>query len=528
MATKYIQAQEAVVVTGIGTSETQVVVSGFKNISGDNITQSMIGESLDYVALTISPRTVREEQVLAKVASADGDNITLDIVRAVNPVAPYDAGGGVAKSHNVNDTVVVSNNPALFNKLTAKDNDETVTGNWVFEGDNTYSGDNTHNGVETFTESIDATGATLDIAPATEDTQPYTKGQADALLAAKANDNAVVKLTGNQTVSGVKTFNSSPIVPTATMGTQAVNKSQVEAYIAPNSGDVKASDTAFGTVKLDVAADDVEEPKAVTATADRVAAMAGGGDFGTPNAGNKFLTELTKTTGLVAGETLAGATLPVPVYQDKSDNELYACDANDTAKLKFIGFVTTSGGNAEAVRFQSNGVVGGFSGLAEGEKYYVQDTAGTIGTTPGTYEILVGIAISQTELLIQRGLRRAQGVHTFSETATEVVILGFRPSVVRVFALQNSLTASVEMVSSNGAWTSPNSNACVYKNYNSSGTIWSAIATTSYAWYLSTNSNNPDYHRGSVSVTDSGFSLSNTKNGTIGNAILHWEAEGEF
>ena len=34
----------------------------------------------------------------------------------------------------------------------------------------------------------------------------------------KANDNAVVKLTGNQTIAGVKTFSSSPIVPTPTSG----------------------------------------------------------------------------------------------------------------------------------------------------------------------------------------------------------------------------------------------------------------------------------------------------------------------
>lgn len=38
----------------------------------------------------------------------------------------------------------------------------------------------------------------------------YTQGQVDAGLAAKANDNAVVKLTGNQTVAGVKTF-SDPV-----------------------------------------------------------------------------------------------------------------------------------------------------------------------------------------------------------------------------------------------------------------------------------------------------------------------------
>ena len=37
-----------------------------------------------------------------------------------------------------------------------------------------------------------------------------------------------VKLTENQTIAGVKTFSSSPIVPTPTTGTQAVNKAYVD------------------------------------------------------------------------------------------------------------------------------------------------------------------------------------------------------------------------------------------------------------------------------------------------------------
>lgn len=46
-------------------------------------------------------------------------------------------------------------------------------------------------------------------------------------LNAKANASYTVNLTGNQTVAGVKTFSSSPLVPTATTGTQAVNRTQM-------------------------------------------------------------------------------------------------------------------------------------------------------------------------------------------------------------------------------------------------------------------------------------------------------------
>ena len=110
---------------------------------------------------------------------------------------------------------------------------------------------------------------------------------------------------------------------------------------------------------------------------------------------------LSKT--LTAGETIAGATLPVPVYQNTTDNEFYKCDANVTTKLNFTGFAITNAVDAGNIVIQHTGIVGGFTGLAEGEKYYVQDAVGTIGTTIGTYEVLVGIAVSETELLILKG-----------------------------------------------------------------------------------------------------------------------------
>jgi len=105
---------------------------------------------------------------------------------------------------------------------------------------------------------------------------------------------------------------------------------------------------------------------------------------------------------MTAGATINGATLPVPVYQNTTDNEVYACDADDTDKLNFLGFAITDAIDAGAIIVQHTGIVGGFTGLDEGEKYYVQDTAGTIGKTPGTYAILVGVAISATELLIDK------------------------------------------------------------------------------------------------------------------------------
>lgn len=136
-----------------------------------------------------------------------------------------------------------------------------------------------------------------------------------------------------------------------------------------------------------------------------------------------------------AGETIAGATLPVPSFIDPSDNEFYACDANDTTRLQFDGFAISSSTDGNSIQIQTSGVVGGFSGLTPGVKYYVQDTIGTIGTSVGTNTIFVGVAVSATQILIQKTPRIARGV--ISDLATTsagnndvTVTIGFRPKTI--------------------------------------------------------------------------------------------------
>lgn len=64
-----------------------------------------------------------------------------------------------------------------------------------------------------------------------------------------ASDSEVVKLTGTQTIAGIKTFSSSPVVPTATLGTQAVNLGQVEALVSSSGLDkLYLNETPTGTI----------------------------------------------------------------------------------------------------------------------------------------------------------------------------------------------------------------------------------------------------------------------------------------
>ena len=82
------------------------------------------------------------------------------------------------------------------------------------------------------------------------DRKLYTKNASNAVVEL---GEAGVDLTTNQTIAGVKTFSSSPVVPNATTSGQAVNKGQVDAAIiaaSPTTAQVltATAGASFGAV----------------------------------------------------------------------------------------------------------------------------------------------------------------------------------------------------------------------------------------------------------------------------------------
>lgn len=297
---------------------------------------------------------------------------------------------------------------------------------------------------------------------------------------------------------------------TANSDTKIPTQKAIKTYI-DTSGGANASTTIRGIVE-EATDDEIKAGTALGATGARL--------FINPSS----LAVADRKKSVTAGATIAGATLPVPVYQNKTDNEFYACDANDTDKLKFLGFAVTSGTDGSTFNVQFTGIVSGFTGLAEGEKYYVQDAVGTIGTSPGTYEVLVGVAISETELLIQKGKRRASGQTSFSSTTTTAITVGFRPSIVRVFATC-STSAIGSAAASSGGWSVYDGNNCVYvggdNNYkgisgNDGDNAWNVQPI------------NGTHHGTVTTITDTGFTLSNVEDAGTTVVYIFWEAEGEL
>lgn len=244
------------------------------------------------------------------------------------------------------------------------------------------------------------------------------------------------------------------------------------------------------------------------------------GDGATPSSINPFVTKIRRMT---AGETITGATLPVPVYQNTTTNKYLICDGNDLTKLKFQGFAISSSTDNNLISVQFNGVVDGFSALDEGVPYYLSDTAGLIQNTPGTNEVMAGVAISPTQLLIQKGQRFASGTTTFTATANTVITTGFRPSVVRIYATTFTATGHA---TSWGAWTVLGGNNCAFTGWTNAPTENAGIIGN--AWYLQMDAAVVSHSGNVTTITDTGFTLANTETSGATTANIMWEAEGNF
>lgn len=188
---------------------------------------------------------------------------------------------------------------------------------------------------------------------------------------------------------------------------------------------------------------------------------------------------------LNAGETINGATLPVPIFIDESDSEVYACDANDTDRQRFDGFAISNSTDGNPIDIQTSGIVRGFSGLTVGERYYVQDAVGTIGTTPSSSnDMEVGIAISATELLILKGPRffvssgqtiTTRGLSTSDLDVDVDIDCGFTPKYFE---------ATIFIGLCNGVnWSSGSNTGLIAKGYRVKGVIGGPLIhfSTSYS-----------------------------------------------
>ena len=105
------------------------------------------------------------------------------------------------------------------------------------------------------------------------------------------------------------------------------------------------------------------------------------------------------------GETI---TAGQAVYLKASDGKVYKAAANVRAAVEaFVGIAYVSGIANDVNRILGPGkIVPSLSGLTAGANIYLSDTAGALSTTPGTFSLLLGSAISTTAILLVKHVRQ--------------------------------------------------------------------------------------------------------------------------
>lgn len=132
-----------------------------------------------------------------------------------------------------------------------------------------------------------------------------------------------------------------------------------------------------------------------------------------------------------SGSTWSNQTplnLAITVYGWKEESftngRVYACDTSLINRAKFDGFATTTATAGNTITVQTSGVVPGFTGLTPGANYYVQDGGG-IGTSVGTAETLVGVAVSATQIMIKKNLHEVLRTEVFRARVTGMAVEQF-------------------------------------------------------------------------------------------------------
>lgn len=120
--------------------------------------------------------------------------------------------------------------------------------------------------------------------------------------------NNYMNLGSAQTVAGVKTFSSSPVVPTPSSATDAANKSYVDSVAIAGGAD--ASTTVKGISKLSTAPASATDPIAVGTNDTRIPTQdennALVGTSGTPSTSNKYVTDDDTTATPTANAVVRG------------------------------------------------------------------------------------------------------------------------------------------------------------------------------------------------------------------------------
>jgi hypothetical protein len=116
---------------GSSIADTTIILSSFKTIDAVDLAMTDFGD-IGYGTLEPNNGTSEEQISFTGITQNANGTATLTGVKTVLMLSPYTETSGLAKSHIGGAKFVISNTAGFYNKMTSKDNDETITGLYTF------------------------------------------------------------------------------------------------------------------------------------------------------------------------------------------------------------------------------------------------------------------------------------------------------------------------------------------------------------------------------------------------------------
>lgn len=131
MAYQPLQAQKfSLAGAGAVAGATSIILKTFTMIDGTNIAMSDLG-AIAYMTLEPGNSTLEEQISFTGVTQNSNGTATLSGVKTVLMDYPYTETSGLAQTHAGSTTAVLSNTTGHYNQFAIKQNDETISGQWL-------------------------------------------------------------------------------------------------------------------------------------------------------------------------------------------------------------------------------------------------------------------------------------------------------------------------------------------------------------------------------------------------------------
>lgn len=399
----------------VSMTSSQTTLSPSTLVLSDGVTLTM--DLLDgEIFLVVEPGSARQEIIrCTAISSGDFSSCTRGLSFSGTSLVSVPAN---QYAHRAGSSVIQSNVHYVYENFVDKDSNETVSGTKRFASNEFIIGDGTVSGNKKLYFCDTSSTSTCGYISATpSSTDP---GLLDFYLSPDGTNQFALNASGTiVTASSTKALG-------ITNGKIHLNASSTGGLeFDDTTGYLQIKTPIVGGIKTDSNGTAIDTTDALTWTGSQTFATStifyGAGEvtstpgaYNIPQAGSTGKLDSGWITGpnvveVIAGESISGATLPVPVYQNTNDAQYYQADGNDRTKLGFKGFAITDGTDNNTMSVQHAGNVTGFSGLTSGDAYYLSDTVGTIQNTTGTYAVLVGYAVNTTTIRISYELPNKAG-----------------------------------------------------------------------------------------------------------------------